>query len=67
MGYKKSAKITGDKRKKLGASLKRKYKNGSSIRTLAKQTGRSYGFVQKVLRETGTTLRDRGGPNRKKK
>lgn len=64
---KKSARITGDKRKKLGASLKRKYQGGASIRSLAKQTGRSYGFVQKVLRESGASLRDRGGPNHKKK
>jgi predicted transcriptional regulator len=63
----KGARITGTKRDKLAADLKKKYEKGASIRTLAEQTGRSYGFVHRVLSDTGVTLRGRGGSTRTKK
>lgn len=53
--------VTGAERERLGAELKRKYDAGESIRALAAHTGRSYGFVHRILREAGTTLRGRGG------
>lgn len=59
----KNRKITGTARETLAAHLKTEYENGASIRTLAHNTGRSYGFVHRVLIETGITLRERGGPN----
>ncbi|MBN9620404.1 MAG: transcriptional regulator, partial [Actinobacteria bacterium] len=34
---------------------------GASIRSLAAEHGRSYGFVHRLLVESGTTLRGRGG------
>ena len=64
---KKGARITGTQRGKLAADLKKTYEKGASIRSLAEQTGRSYGFVHRVLSETGVTLRGRGGATRTKK
>ncbi|MDJ0394923.1 helix-turn-helix domain-containing protein [Rhodococcus sp. G-MC3] len=64
--YVKGARITGDSRDRLQSSLKELYESGASIRSLATSTGRSYGFVHKVLAESGTVLRARGGPNRKR-
>ncbi|MBO4240042.1 MULTISPECIES: helix-turn-helix domain-containing protein [Pseudonocardia] len=64
---KKGARITGTQRGKLAADLRKKYEKGASIRSLAEQTGRSYGFVHRVLSETGVTLRGRGGATRTKK
>jgi predicted transcriptional regulator len=64
---KKGARITGATRDKLASDLKKKYEKGASIRALAEATGRSYGFVHRVLSETGVTLRGRGGATRTKK
>ena len=64
---KKGARITGPTRDKLATDLKKKYEKGASIRALAEQTGRSYGFVHRVLSEAGVTLRGRGGATRTKK
>lgn len=64
--YVKGARITGDSRDRLQSSLKELYESGASIRVLADRTGRSYGFVHKVLEESGVELRSRGGPNRTK-
>ncbi|BBX73830.1 transcriptional regulator [Mycobacterium shinjukuense] len=43
--------------------LRNAYEAGASIRNLAATTGRSYGSVHSMLRESGTTMRSRGGPN----
>jgi hypothetical protein len=43
--------------------LRNAYEGGASIRILAATTGRSYGSVHSLLRESGTTMRSRGGPN----
>nr|WP_243636667.1 helix-turn-helix domain-containing protein [Rhodococcus sp. Eu-32] len=64
--YAKGTRITGDSRDRLRAMLVDRYASGASIRSLAEQTGRSYGFVHKVLAESDTPLRTRGGPNRRK-
>ena len=37
---------------------------GESIRSIAEDSGRSYGFVHGVLKESGATLRGRGGATR---
>jgi predicted transcriptional regulator len=65
--WKKGSRITGDARDKLGSELRTKYENGASIRALAESTGRSYGFVHRVLSEAGVPLRSRGGATRTKK
>ena len=64
--YAKGARITGDSRDHLQAALREQYEAGASIRSLAERTGRYYGFVHKVLADSGAELRSRGGPNRTK-
>lgn len=64
---KKGARVTGADRTKLASDLKKKYANGASIRSLAEETGRSYGFVHRMLTESGVELRGRGGATRGKK
>ena len=59
--------VTGPARLKLGAELKKAYNAGASIRTLAHGCGRSYGFVHRLLTETGTTMRTRGGPDTRRR
>jgi Helix-turn-helix domain len=56
--------VTGADRSRLAADLSKRYGTGESIRTLAASTGRSYGFVHRILTETGVTLRGRGGASR---
>ncbi len=41
--------------------LRSAYEGGASIRTLVASTGRSYGSIHSMLRESGTTMRSRGG------
>ncbi|GAA3094515.1 hypothetical protein GCM10020001_007930 [Nonomuraea salmonea] len=52
--------------KKLAGDLKKRYAAGESIRALAASTGRSYGFIHRILSESGVTLRGRGGATRGK-
>lgn len=63
---KKGSRVTGTAREKLATDLKKKYEAGESIRSLAQETGRSYGFVHRMLSESGVTLRGRGGATRGK-
>ncbi len=53
--------VTGEERAALSERLAQKYSAGASIRELAASTGRSYGFVHRVLTEADVTLRGRGG------
>lgn len=50
-------------REQLLRDLRTAYEGGASIRTLVASTGRSYGSVHAMLRESGTPMRSRGGPN----
>jgi hypothetical protein len=61
----KGTRVTGTDRSKLATDLKTRYDAGESIRSLANATGRSYGFIHRILTETGVTLRGRGGAARK--
>jgi Helix-turn-helix domain len=61
---KKGTRVTGTDRSKLAITLGRRYETGESIRSLAASTGRSYGFVHRILTENGVTLRGRGGATR---
>ena len=63
---KKGSRVTGSERNSLAADLRHKYDAGSSIRSLAESTGRSYGFVHRILTESGAALRGRGGATRGK-
>ena len=62
----KGRRVQGGERDKLTNDLKKKYVAGASIRELAEATGRSYGFVHRLLSESGVTLRGRGGATRGK-
>ena len=64
---KKGTRVTGVDRSKLATLLGERYHSGESIRSLAASTGRSYGFVHRILTETGVTLRERGGATRNSK
>ena len=64
---KKGTRVTGMDRSKLASLLGKRYDDGESIRDLATSTGRSYGFVHRILTETGVTLRGRGGATRSAK
>jgi hypothetical protein len=61
----KGTRVTGEDRSKLATDLKNRYAAGESIRSLATATGRSYGFIHRILTETGVALRGRGGATRK--
>lgn len=64
---KKGSRVTGMERDRLATDLRRKYDGGESIRDLAASTGRSYGFVHRILSESGAELRGRGGATRGRK
>jgi hypothetical protein len=61
---KKGTRVTGADREKLATDLKGRYESGESIRALAASTERSYGFVHRILTESGASLRGRGGTTR---
>lgn len=64
---KKGSRVTGPDRDTLASDLRRRYEQGESIRDLAESTGRSYGFVHRMLSESGVGLRGRGGATRGRK
>ncbi len=53
--------ITGPERDKIRAELREGYLAGASIRELVEQTGRSFGFVHRLLHEADVVRRGRGG------
>src|SRR6185295_12989004 len=55
----KGRRIVGTERQTLAKDLVKRYTGGESIRALASTTGRSYGFVHRVLTESGVQLRQR--------
>lgn len=57
----KSKWLVGEERARFGREAVKLYRRGASIRDLAAQTGRSYGFIVTVLTEHGADLRPRGG------
>ncbi len=61
----KGTRVTGADRSKLATDLKARYDAGESIRSLATATGRSYGFIHRILPETGVALRGRGGATKR--
>jgi hypothetical protein len=58
-----SMKKLNKSRDELLNELRSAYEGGASIRSLVATTGRSYGSIHSMLRESGTTMRSRGGPN----
>jgi transposase len=64
---KKGARLTGEDRARMAERVLAQYSEGHSIREIAQETGRSYGFVHRVLSESDVALRGRGGPTRRKR
>ena len=62
----KGTRVTGEDRSKMATDVAQRYEAGESIRSLATSTGRSYGFIHRILTETGVALRGRGGATRGK-
>jgi hypothetical protein len=62
----KGQRITGADRVALAEKLKKRYESGASIRELAADTSRSYGFIHRILVDAGVKLRGRGGATRGK-
>lgn len=60
----KGVRVVGQQREELGSELAKRYAAGESIRSIAQDIGRSYGFVHGVLRQSATPLRSRGGATR---
>ena len=63
---KKGIRVTGSERDKLTTDLRKRYDAGQSIRELAAATGRSYGFIHRILAESGAEMRGRGGATRRR-
>lgn len=62
---KKGKRVEGEQRAQVTADLVQRYEGGESIRSLAADCGRSYGFVQGLLKVAGVEFRKRGGDTRK--
>ena len=60
------ARIKGADRDKVAKRYVARYRKGESIRSIAEESGRSYGFVHRILNEAEVTLRSRGGATRGK-
>lgn len=58
--------IVGEERESLAAEYASRYQAGDSIRSIAQASGRSYGFVHRVLAENGVELRARGGDTKQR-
>ncbi len=63
---KKGTRLVGEERDKLASQVTDEYQDGKSIRDIASATGRSYGFVHRVLVESGAAMRSRGGATRRR-
>lgn len=63
----KGQRVTGADRAKLGSQVRKQYLAGASIRQLAAETGRSYGFIHRLLVDNEVPLRGRGGATKRAK
>lgn len=57
----KGKRVSGELRAQVRQSFVERYRAGESIRSLAADSGRSYGFVQGLLKDAGVSFRSRGG------
>jgi len=63
----KGVRVAGEQRSEIAAGIKERYLAGETIRSIAADVGRSYGFVHGLLREAEVPLRARGGDTRSKR
>jgi hypothetical protein len=61
----KGARITGEARRAIASEVRRRYEAGESIRSLAEESGRSYGFIHRLLADDAVSFRARGGATRR--
>lgn len=59
---KKHEQLRGEARRSLAQVLASRYTAGETLRQIAEDIGRSYGFVNNIVHEGGATMRTRGGP-----
>lgn len=64
---KKGSRVVGEARAAAVAAAKKAYDSGDSVRAIADDMERSYGFVHRLLEEGKVRLRGRGGAYRKGK
>jgi hypothetical protein len=64
VGRARAPRVTGEERAELARFLETQYRAGASIRELSASTGRSYGFIHRMLTDAGVALRGRGGATR---
>ncbi|MFJ8345100.1 helix-turn-helix domain-containing protein [Streptomyces sp. NPDC094153] len=60
MSHGRNPALTGDERRIVATEFAQMYQAGASIRAIARQTGRSYGAVHKLLADAGVQFRPRG-------
>lgn len=60
----KGRRLTGSVAAAFGQAAKREYDDGKTVRTIATESGRSYGAVHRALRRAGVQFRGRGGNRR---
>jgi hypothetical protein len=63
--YKPGIHLTGNTRETARQQAAELYAQGATIKSVARQIGRSYGGTRALLLEAGVTLRARGGSVRK--
>jgi len=63
---KKGARLTGAARESVTSTVTSEYAKGKSIRDIATELGRSYGFVHRLLIESDQQMRSRGGATRRR-
>lgn len=56
--------VTGEAREELVADIVARYGRRQSVRDIAAAVGHSYGFVHKILEQSGVHFKSRGGANR---
>ena len=60
----KGKRVSGQLRAEVQQTYVERYESGESIRKIAEDSGRSYGFVQALLKSAGVEFRARGGVRR---
>lgn len=66
MNLTKGKRIVGNDRVTVSKKIISLYKKGDSIRQIADEIGRSYGFVHRLLSENTVSLRSQGGSHTRK-
>lgn len=61
-----ATRLTGEARREKALAMALAYvRDGKTIRALAEENGRSYGYIRQLLIDAKVPLRPRGGPRRR--